>query len=168
MKKLLPIIVLIVAAAIGVGAGKFLQPIPEKDISETPVEQSEADERQSTRAPSQPPRDPDEVIEYVKLNNQFVVPIVVDERVASLIVISLSIETTDARKDDVLRKEPKLRDSFLQVLFTHANLGGFKGEFTRVDKLNSLRRLLLEVAQRDVGKDAVYDVLILEIARQDY
>jgi flagellar protein FliL len=168
MKKLLPIIVFVIFAAIGVGAGKFLQPEPEKEVAEMPLDESEAGTPVPTRSPDQPPRDPDEIIEYVKLNNQFVVPIVVDERVASLIVMSLSIETTDAKKDDVLRKEPKLRDSFLQVLFTHANLGGFNGEFTRVDKLNSLRRLLLEVAQRDVGKEAVYDVLILEIARQDY
>ncbi|SFS87533.1 hypothetical protein SAMN04488040_2206 [Sulfitobacter marinus] len=168
MKKLLPIIVFILFAAIGVGAGKFLQPAPEVEVVEAPTEEGETDEPLPTRSPDQPPRDPDEVIEYVKLNNQFVVPIVIDERVASLIVMSLSIETTDLKKDDVLRKEPKLRDSFLQVLFTHANLGGFNGEFTRVDKLNSLRRLLVEVAQRDVGKEAVYDVLILEIARQDY
>ena len=168
MKKLLPIIVLIITAAIGVAAGKFLQPAPEIEVAEAPAGETEAEEPQAIRYPSPPPRDPGEVIEYVKLNNQFVVPIVVDERVASLIVISLSIETTDTKKDDVLRKEPKLRDSFLQVLFTHANLGGFNGEFTRADKLNSLRRLLLEIAQRDVGKEAVYDVLILEIARQDY
>ena len=168
MKKILPIVVLIVAAAVGLAAGKFLQPEPAEAVADTPKDEGEISDPQPTRLQGQPPRDPDQAVEYVKLNNQFVVPIVADERVAALIVLSLSIETPEGKQEAVLRKEPKLRDSFLQVLFTHANLGGFDGEFTRADKLNSLRRLLLEAAQRDVGKDVVYDVLILEVARQDY
>ncbi|WP_176248859.1 flagellar basal body-associated protein FliL [Sulfitobacter sp. HGT1] len=168
MKKILPIIFLIISAAIGVAAGKFLRPEHVPEVAETSEEEGQDDHTQHLNPPNQTPRDPNEVVDYVKLNNQFVVPIVEEERVASLIVLSLSIETPDGRQEEILRKEPKLRDSFLQVLFTHANLGGFDGEFTRADKLNSLRRLLLEVAQRDVGKDAAYDVLILEIARQDY
>ena len=67
----------------------------------------------------------------------------------------------------IYSKEPKLRDSFLQVLFDHANIGGFDGAFTNANNLAVLRGALREVAQKDMG-DQVTDVLIVEIARQDY
>ncbi len=61
-----------------------------------------------------------------------------------------------------------MRDSFLQVLFDHANAGGFDGAFTEAGAMDQLRGALREVAQRDLGEELVKDVLILEIARQDY
>lgn len=168
MKKLLPLIVLVLFASLGLTAGKFLQPAPPEteevaaEDAETPQVAEAKNETTGTSGSAGRP------VDYVKMNNQFVVPIVENERVAALIVLSLSIEVPEGKQEDVLRKEPKIRDSFLQVLFTHANLGGFSGEFTQPVKLNSLRRSLLEVAQRDIGKELAYDVLILEIARQDY
>ena len=48
--------------------------------------------------------------------------------------------------------EPKLRDVFLQVLFDHANMGGFRGAFTRSDVLEPLRTALREAAQKHLGK----------------
>ncbi len=107
-------------------------------------------------------------MDYVKLNNQFVIPIVADGRVASLIVLSLSIEVPFGRREAILQKEPKVRNSFLQVLFDHANMGGFEGEFTSPTKLSGLRMALREIAQRDIGREIVYNVLITDIARQDY
>lgn len=97
----------------------------------------------------------------------FVVPIVKDKKVSSLIVMSLSIEVPIGQKDAIYAKEPKLRDSFLQVLFNHANLGGFEGEFTDSSNLDVLRNSLREIGRRDLG-DGISDVLIMEVARQDY
>ena len=168
MAKLLPIIALVLFAAIGVAAGKFLQPQPE-------IVEQDTDEAASESAADEPmpekqhvPGTTPEMMDYVKLNNQFVIPIVVQDRVASLVVLSLSIEVPEGQQDAVLKREPKLRDSFLQVLFNHANIGGFEGEFTSPIKLDRLRHALKEIAQRDIGIDTVSDVLILEIARQDY
>ena len=53
------------------------------------------------------------------------------------------------------------------MLFDHANLGGFEGEFTSANNLSVLRAALLEVAQKDMGP-IVTDVLIADIGRQDY
>mgnify|MGYP000498233799 CR=1 FL=1 len=53
-----------------------------------------------------------------------------------------------------------------QVLFDHANIGGFKGAFTDANTMAILRRALLETARKTLGND-VSDVLITEIARQD-
>jgi hypothetical protein len=81
--------------------------------------------------------------------------------------MALSIEIELGYRDEIFRKEPKLRDSFLQVLFDHANVGGFRGAFTDNNTLDVLRASLRDVAIRDAGPH-VTDVLILEIARQDY
>lgn len=168
MAKLIPLLVLIFAALLGVGAGKFLQQEPEVPAEEvagnSPLEVS--DDQPKEQSPK--PGETGKAMDYVKLNNQFVIPIVNDERVASLVVMSLSVEVPEGKKEDVLRREPKLRDSFLQVMFNHANIGGFEGEFTAANKLNGLRNGLREIAQRDIGEDIVRDVLIVEIARQDY
>ncbi|MFY8145464.1 MAG: flagellar basal body-associated FliL family protein, partial [Rhodobacter sp.] len=103
---------------------------------------------------------------YVKLNNQFVVPVMAEGRVSSLVVLSLSLEVTPGQVERVYEMEPKLRDAMLQVLFDHANSGGFNGSFTDGANLVLLRAALLETALRIFGKD-VTDVLIVDIVRQD-
>ena len=52
-------------------------------------------------------------------------------------------------------------------MFDHANVGGFDGEFTNANNLDVLRNALRESAQKDMGEQ-ISDVLIVEIARQDY
>ena len=107
-----------------------------------------------------------ETRDYAKLKHQFVIPVVEEGRVSALVVMSLSIEVETGQTQAVYSQEPKLRDGFLQVLFDHANTGGFSGSFTSTTNMRSLRDGLRENAQRVVG-DVVHDVLIVEIVRQD-
>jgi hypothetical protein len=156
IKKILPLILFLVGAGTGVGAGLFLRPTPlemPSDMAEPAMK-----EVQDKNA---------EAFEYVKLNNQFVVPIVNGRKVQSLVVMTLSVEVPVGEKDAIYAKEPKLRDSFLQVLFDHANMGGFEGEFTDASNLDILRNALREIGRRDMG-DGITDVLIMDVARQDY
>jgi flagellar FliL protein len=104
--------------------------------------------------------------DYVKLNNQFVVPVVQNGRVAALVILSISLEVTAGTSEKVYQVEPKLRDGFLQVMFDHANAGGFMGTFTDGSNMILLREALREVAQSTLGAD-VSDVLIVDIVRQD-
>lgn len=166
IKKILPILLLLVGTGAGVGAGIALRPAPEEHV-ETEVHAAEEDEHAAEHEEKDPENPPAEK-EYVKLNNQFVVPIVKDHRVTSLVVMSLSIEVPEGQKDAVFLREPKIRDAFLQVLFDHANVGGFDGAFTDANNLAVLRNSLKEIARKVLGKDQVSDVLIIEIARQDY
>lgn len=147
MKKLLlPLALGLIGLAAGTGAG-FLLPAAPSDAAEEPEE------------PAEPP-------EYAKLNNQFVIPLLEDGAVVSLVVLSLSLEVTAGSSTAVYQQEPKLRDVFLQVLFSHANSGGFRGSFTDSANLVPLRGALLEAAQA-VLPDVVSDVLIGDIVRQD-
>jgi len=116
--------------------------------------------------PTEP--DPDEIVaaEYAKLDNQFVVPIVEESKIGALVVLTINIEVPTGGKDIVLLAEPKLRDRFLEVLFEHANIGGFSGNFTSSSNMRVLREDLLAAARRVVGLNA-RDILILDIVRQD-
>jgi len=160
IKKLLPLILLLIGTGAGVGAGIFLRPEP------APVAVTDEDQKEQP-APVLDAEEDDQEHEYVKMNNQFVVPVVKGDRVNALVVLSLSLEVPAGQKDAIYSHEPKLRDSFLQVLFDHANIGGFDGAFTNANNLAVLRGALREIAQKDMG-DQITDVLIVEIARQDY
>ncbi len=156
IRKLLPILLGLLGLGIGVGAGMFLRPAaPEQ----TPEEIAMAEEAAAEAEPAEPP-------EFVKLNNQFIIPIVEEGKVVSMVIMSLSLEVATGATEVTYQQEPKLRDVFLQVLFDHANSGGFRGSFTDSANLVLLRKALIESAKSVLGKD-VKDVLIADITRQD-
>lgn len=154
IRKLLPILLALLGAGGGVGIGFVLRPVPE--ITE---EGAKAEEHTEEVDPASQP-------EYVKMNNQFVVPVVEDGKVAAMVILSLSLEVKHGTSEAAFSKEPKLRDMFLRVLFDHANAGGFRGSFTDGANLVLLRGALKEAAQSVLDQD-VTDVLINEIMRQD-
>lgn len=104
--------------------------------------------------------------DYVKMNSQFIIPIVAAGKVRSLVALSISLEVKKGSGDLIFTREPKIRDVFLRTLFDHANSGGFDGEFTLSGNLSSLRRALVD-AGKIVASEAIVDVLITDIARQD-
>jgi flagellar protein FliL len=189
MKKLLPILIALVGTVGGAGAGFVLRPAPMAEDHAEPAAMPEGTEgaHPETDAAEHAPDDhaaapadahsdapPDAghgeegaiVPDYVKLSNQFVVPVVEDGRVAAMVILSLTLEVPTGTSESVYAREPKLRDGFLQVLFDHANAGGFRGTFTDGANLVILRSALREVAQK-IMAGAVSDVLIADIVRQD-
>ncbi|WP_187431669.1 hypothetical protein ROLI_038110 [Roseobacter fucihabitans] len=173
MKKLIPIIMLIIGSGAGVGAGIFMRPPPVEVHSEAPLEETEITEQDQSEAKA-PSNSADRIgpssegMEYVKLPNQFVVPLVDEDRISAMVVMALSLEVLSGYATDVIDIEPKLRDEFLRVLFDHASIGGFAGAFINNENLDVIRRRLREVAKAVMGPEVVNDVLIYEIARQDY
>jgi len=158
LRKLLPVLLVLVGCGAGAAAGILLRPsAPATEDAATDAPDEAGVHAEDGAAP---------LHEYVKLNNQFVVPVMSDGRVSSLVVVSLSLEVTPGQVERVYDMEPKLRDGMLQVLFDHANSGGFNGSFTDGANLVLLREALLETALRIFGKD-VTDVLIVDIVRQD-
>lgn len=171
MKKiLLPLILLIVGVGGGVGAGLFLFPPAHEDpeLAECAPATTVHGEDETPIAETPPPGGTEDQPEreYARLNNQFVVPVVDGGKVSALVVLSLSIEVVVGAKEPVFQAEPKLRDVFLQVLFDHANLGGFDGAFTSSQNMRSLREALREAARSALGPQ-ITDVLIIDIVRQD-
>jgi hypothetical protein len=161
IRKLLPLLLAVLGLGIGLGAGLALRP-----AAPPPEAATTGTDGQSKSDSASPPDSSAPAPEYVKMTNQFVVPLIDGGKVSSMVILSLSIEVKAGETADAYTKEPKLRDSFLQVMFDHANAGGFDGPFTDSANMIALRKALLEAAQQTLGPNA-QDVLITDIVRQD-
>lgn len=170
MGKLIPVILAVVGLGGGVAAGLALRPEPDlRDLAatgdiqcapgETPVTaEVHGDDHGDAQTEN-------ELNEFVKFSNQFIIPVMGDDRVENMVVLSLSLEVTAGSMEAIYAREPKLRDAFLQVLFNHANAGGFDGNFVDTVTLKHLRSALLEAADKQVG-DLAVDVLIVDLIKQ--
>lgn len=171
---LLPLILALLGLAGGAGAGWFLKPEPMiapalQDTGEDASDTGPQDAQSRAVVPQKiddPAAEEDGLSEFVKLNNQFVVPVVSESVVSSLVVMSLSLEVETGLREAVFQREPKLRDALLQVMFDHANIGGFDGAFTDAGNLDVLRVGLTDAA-RQIVPGPVFGVLIVDLARQD-
>lgn len=162
MKKLLPILFILIGLGGGVGVGMFLKPV-EEPMAEC-VEGEECPEPEMEHYDK--PENSDVETAFATLKKQFVISVVTGERVSALVVTSIALEVDAETVEMVFQVEPKLRDAFLQVLFVHAQSGGFEGNFLMQDALDDLRGRLYEVARPIVG-DILHNVLLTEIVRQD-
>jgi hypothetical protein len=166
MKLALPLVLGLAGGGVGIGAATLF-PAPEpEETAETcgpamPKDEGAAPDHAATTGSAV-----ESGREYAKLNNQFIVPVVTDGEVAALVVLSLSVEVAAGEKETVFVHEPRLRDAFLQVLFDHANTGGFDGAFTSSPNMRILREELRREATATLGELAS-DVLIVDIVRQD-
>ena len=171
MGKILPLLMALVGVGAGIGAGLAFKP----ESAEVAMETDEADAKDMAGKPAETSKnkaekadkdDAEATLEYAKLNNQFLVPVVVDELIDSLVVMNLSVEIKAGQGEVIYSREPKLRDAFTTALFRHANTGGFDGVFTSTPKMNALRVSLTESARNVLG-DAVLNVLVMDLVRQD-
>ncbi len=166
-KMLIPLILAGAGVGGGIAAGLALRPDQTESTAIAPCGDTGHDQlSHSGKEESHDPGKDGGAKEYIKLNNQFVVPVVSEGAVQSLVVLSLSLEIRQGQSEAIYVREPKLRDAFLQVLFDHANIGGFQGAFTEANNLDVLRLALAETARSVVG-EVVAGVLITDIARQD-
>jgi flagellar protein FliL len=172
VKLLLPLVIALLGLGIGVGAGLALKPAPEETHAAADCPEGE-EGRCEPAAPdpfepvAKESHKPKGELTYVPLEKPFVVPVFKGEKVVAMVVLSLSVEIGLEEAPKVESIQPRLRDSFLKVMFRHANTGGFDGSFTSGQKMEDLKSALLKVANEASGAAHVSDVLITEIARQD-
>lgn len=181
LRRLLPFLLAVLGLGAGAGAGHYLRPGGAEAAAGAhgtgtgaAADDAEPDDGAGQDAPAAEGHGAAAGYEavaasghdYVKFSNQFVVPVVDKGRVSALVILSLNLEVTAGLTETVYQIEPKLRDAFLQVMFDHANAGGFRGTFTDGSNMVFLRKALLEVAQKVMGPD-ISDVLIVDLVRQD-
>lgn len=165
MGKILPVIIALIGLGGGIGTGIVMRPPPEEVSDAVALGDMDETSDQSSVADSEV-EEAEKGFDYVKLNNQFVVPVVNDTRVTALVVLSLSLEVAPGGNELIYDREPRIRDAFLQILFDHANSGGFDGVFTNGRSMTILRDALKETAIKTIGP-LVKDVLIVDVVRQD-
>lgn len=176
IRLLLPVILLLAGLGGGVVAGKMMSGGGAETAADSPAEddrhggdddhETEEEDGHGSSGGHGEEADPNSPYEYVRLNNQFVVPLIRHGSVRSLVVLTLTIEVESGENELVYDREPRLRDALLRVMFSHANVGGFDGSFTAVESMAPLREGLREAARQVLGAVA-HDVLIMDIVRQD-
>ena len=170
MGKLIPLVLLILGSGAGYGAGLMVAPAPTTgnacaDGNACGPDVDTADD-DAAQVPGDGRSDADGNKEFFALSSQFVIPVLERGKARALVVMALSLEVAEGSTSAVYALEPRLRDGMLQVLFDHANSGGFDGRYTETRRLDALRRALLESARSVAGKP-VRDVLITELVRQE-
>lgn len=171
IRKLLPILLILVAFLGGAAGGDLLHgrgeaaaadPGAEAAAAEAPADGADGHGADAGRhggagngsAPA-----------WFKFPQQFFVPVLHDGRLDSTMVLSLSVEMPGGATETVYAHELKLRDALLRQMLIHANTGGFDGNFTAEPQLRVLRQSLLGTAQGVVPE--ITDILIGDIARQE-
>lgn len=162
MGKILPIALALAGLGGGVGAGLALRPDPAQEDDHASAEIVCPAPGETDHAL---PPDADTAVEFVKFSNQFVIPVMTNDEINSMVVLTLSLEVELGTQQEIYNLEPKLRDAFLRVLFDHANSGGFQGNFMNSVGLDTLRAALREAALKTVGP-IVRDVLIVDLVKQ--
>lgn len=104
--------------------------------------------------------------EFLRFKRQFVVPVIGEDRVEALVLLNIGISLSGNVKEELFRLEPKFRDAFMRELLNMSNSGYFDDELTNPQTYEVLRETLLRAA-KDIEKDGVEDILILDFARQD-
>lgn len=104
--------------------------------------------------------------EIVKLPSQFVVPVILNNRVRAMVILAIALEVEAGQGDRVRELEPKLRDEFLAELFNLAAIDGFKDELITRKTLELVKRVLRVRSNEVLGMENV-TVLITDMARQD-
>ncbi|MBW7920968.1 MAG: flagellar basal body-associated FliL family protein [Rubellimicrobium sp.] len=172
---LLLLVLLVLGAGAGAGVAWFGPWQPARDMADgtdappvaDPAPGAGAEAAPAPAAPGLPVASairPD--ADYQRLDDPFLVPLVRDNAVAAMMVLTLGLEVAPGQSDLIRRREPRLRNQLLQALFDHANTGGFDGMFTGAANMRALRESLTRAA-RDVVGDAAGSVLILDMVRQE-
>ena len=107
-----------------------------------------------------------EDIETVKLDKQFIVPVIKDGTVASLVIASIALEVEAGLREEIFRTEARLRSALLATFFEHSNAGTFSDNFIESRKLVPLVRSLGETSKSIFG-EKVKRIFLTEISRQD-
>ena len=103
---------------------------------------------------------------YYKFSREFVVPVIRNNHVNSLVILHLSIEADSAISQKLFEMEPKLRDNIMTTLITISNDGRTFETLTDVESYESMRSLILMNLKTAVPS-GIHNVLIMDMARQD-
>lgn len=109
---------------------------------------------------------PPVVISFVDLGPRFVVPMIRESRVRSMVVLDLRLEVRSDTEEQAIRQQPRLRDSLINALFVLAGEGAFDADLYDPVVQADIRAALNDAARGVLG-DGLNGVLITELVRQD-
>lgn len=158
LRRIILLVLPVLALIAGAFAGEALRPPPEPTTVDQPDDDpgSTPTERPVNENPA-----------WMSFANQFFVPVMRNGNMRALMILTLSLETSNDGLTTLQSQEHRLRDAILRQLLIESNTGAFDGNYTAEPNLRRLREALLQVAQA-AGGDLVHAVLIQDIARQEH
>jgi flagellar basal body-associated protein FliL len=103
---------------------------------------------------------------YYKFTREFVVPIIRNGKVSSLVILNLNLEADAAISQKLFEMEPKLRDNIMTTLITLSNDGTTFESMTSVENYETIRSMVLQNL-KSVIASGINNVLIVDLAKQD-
>lgn len=163
MKKLLPLLLAVIAIVAGAAGGFFLR------ASGAPVAPGEKETPREKKgahgAKSEVHDKKSDAAVYMKFSRQFVTPIVADGRPTAMMILDVNIEIDPALADTIYAEEPRLRDGVLKALLRQSGAGRLGSIFADPAVLEETRREILEEMRAIVG-DGARSVLIMDVGYQ--
>lgn len=183
LKKILMILVPLIAFAVGAFGG--LQLKPEKEAQQASHENGNShdahakaeDHPQNTEHASDghgtghggdhgdEKKGQGDAAETFTFPSQFFVPLVRRGDPDAVMIMTISLQSSHKHIEALANQEHRLRDIILRQLLIIANTGGFDGNFTTDGRQRALRKALLEAVRHEFG-ETVTAILIEDIVRQ--
>lgn len=104
-------------------------------------------------------------ISYFKFSREFVIPLMRDNEVESLVILNLNLEVDSNESGSLFSKEPKLRDNIMSTLVELSNDGVTLDNFSTVESYETIRSVILQNLKDELGQ-GILNVLILDMAKQ--
>lgn len=103
---------------------------------------------------------------YYKFSREFIVPVLNDGKVESLVILNINIEADSSISQQLFSLEPKLRDTIMTTLIKISGDGSTLQNLTNAENYETIRSMLL-MELKDVAPTGIENVLILDLAKQD-
>jgi flagellar basal body-associated protein FliL len=103
---------------------------------------------------------------YFKFTREFIVPIMHDRKVESLVILNINLEADSSVSQKLFSMEPKIRDNIMTTLIELSNDDRTFDNITDVESYETIRAMVLMNLQKAVPA-GIQNVLIVDIAQQD-
>jgi len=105
-------------------------------------------------------------VEYFKFTREFVVPIMRESRVESLVILNINLEVDASEIQKLFAMEPKIRDNIMTTLIELGNDGSTLESIATLENYESIRATVLLNLQK-ILPNGIRNVLIVDMAKQE-
>ena len=103
---------------------------------------------------------------YYKFSREFVIPIIGQDRVRSMVIINLNLEIEPSISQKMFSMEPKLRDNIMTTLINLSSEGDTLNDPTNSENYEMIKSTVLSNL-RVIVPEGIDGVLIQDMAKQD-
>jgi flagellar basal body-associated protein FliL len=105
-------------------------------------------------------------VDYFKFTREFVVPVMREARVDSLVILNINLEVDSSITPKLFSMEPKIRDNIMTTLIGLSNDGQTLEAISNIDNYESIRASVLMNLQKIIPT-GIENVLIVDMAKQE-